>query len=83
MCSIFNHCREYSKCIQFLIAGYIVVKCCLPPQCTHHVSTGYMGPCPQCEDDGAGCDEGREGGIEGVEEVDGVGLHVVDGGSTF
>ena len=60
-----------------------MVKCCLSPQYTHHVPTGYMGPCPQYEDDGAGCDEGREGGIEEVEEVDGVGLHVVDGGSTF
>ena len=26
-----------------------MVKCCLSPQCTHHVPTGYMGPCPQCQ----------------------------------
>ena len=25
-----------------------MVKCCLSPQCTHHVPTGYMGPCLQC-----------------------------------
>ena len=39
---------EHSKCINLLITGYIVVKCYLSPQCTHHVPTGYMGPCPQC-----------------------------------
>ena len=33
-----------------LLAGYIGVKCCLSPQCTHHVPTWYMGPCPQYED---------------------------------
>ena len=46
--TLWTHCRKHSKCTQFLIAGYIVVKCCLSPQCTHHVPTGYMGPCLQC-----------------------------------
>ena len=26
-----------------------MVKCCLSPQCTHHVPTGCMGHCPQWE----------------------------------
>ena len=39
---------KHSECAQFLITGYIVINCCLSPQCTHHVPTGYMGPCPQC-----------------------------------
>ena len=33
MCPIFNYWD-------------IVIKCCLSPQCTHHVPTGYMGLCP-------------------------------------
>ena len=29
-------------------SGHIGVTCCLCSQCVHNVSTGYMGPCPQC-----------------------------------
>ena len=52
--TLWTHCGEHSKCTQFLITGYIVVKCCLSPQCTHYVPTGYMGPCPQCRQVGIG-----------------------------
>ena len=31
-----------------MTTGCIGFTCCLCSQCVHNVSTGYMGPCPQC-----------------------------------
>ena len=44
-----SHNRVYLKCTQHLITGYIGVTCWLWSQCFHHVPSGYLGPCPQCE----------------------------------
>ena len=46
-----SHNRAYLKYIQHLITGHILVICCLFSQCVQHVSTGYLGPCPQCVGD--------------------------------
>ena len=44
-----SHNRVYLKCTQHLITGHIGVTCWLWSQCFHHVPSGYLGPCPQCE----------------------------------
>ena len=46
-----SHNRVYLKCTQHLITGHIGVTCWLWSQCFHHVSSGYLGPCPQWERD--------------------------------
>ena len=43
-----SHNRVYSKCTQHLITGHIGVTCWLRSQYFHHVPSGYLGPCPQC-----------------------------------
>ena len=44
-----SHSGVYLKCTQHLITGHIGVTCCLCSQCIHNVPSGYLGPCPQCE----------------------------------
>src|ERR1700761_1572396 len=53
-CDQWAHCghiiQQHLKCAQFLIAGYIGVTWCLGPACLHNVPTGYLTPCPQCDE---------------------------------
>ena len=39
-------------CDQNVPTGCIGATCCLCSQCVHNVSTGYIGPCPQCQPKG-------------------------------
>ena len=54
------------ECDQNVPTGCIGAICCLCSQCVHNVSTGYMGPCPQCEMGGVSRAEGLGMSLEPV-----------------